>query len=249
MAIAMRRSRNPGKIDKLSLKKSSLINNLVAYWKLDETTGTRTDIVSGNNLSESVTNILSGSGKIGVGRSVSLNGSTEYLLSSSNLLEINNESFTIMCWVFNKAFSDPAAHGYIGKNNTSNNARSYILRYDTATTNYLLGLSANGIASSLNLTASNFGSPAIYNWHLLIGWWDKANSIAGISVNNTVNTATYSAGIFNNTGTPFTIGAYANSTFYANALIDGCALWKRALSPAERLELWNGGYGIDYPFS
>ena len=73
---------------------SSLLTDLVAYWKMDELSGTRVDAYGSNDLSAVNAPIAVG----GAGVYAALNASTKALTSSDANLGAANTSFTVSVW-------------------------------------------------------------------------------------------------------------------------------------------------------
>src|SRR5206468_1328963 len=48
---------------------------------------------------------------------------------------------------------------------------------------------------------------------------------------------------------PFTLGQTVPSLYYLDGRLDGVGFWKRVLTANERADLFNGGVGVEYPFT
>lgn len=98
-----------------STAESTLTNNLISFWKLEEASGTRVDEVSGYDLTDNNT-VAQGTGKIG--------NAAEFVdANSESLTHVSNSDFqtgdvdwTWAGWVkFNDLASDPGIAGKTGE--------------------------------------------------------------------------------------------------------------------------------------
>lgn len=226
---------------------SSLLTGLIAYYKLDEASGTRVDSTGrGNDLTP--TNAPGNTaGKIG--NAVDLTAaSSQYLSIADNAdMSTGDIDFTIAGWFNLKSKS--ANRTLFSRFNNSGNQREYLIDYDSGDDRIRFQVSADGAATT-TVVGTSAGSPSINTWYLVIAWHDATANTINIQIDNgTIDSASHSGGALNSTSN-FQIGAreISGSENYADARIDEVGFWKKVFTSTERLSLWNGGTGLTYPF-
>lgn len=220
----------------------ALKTGLVAYFKLDETSGNRADSFGSNTLTDNNT-VTSATGLFSTCASFA-SASSEYLSILDNAaLSTGNIDFSIQAWV--NLTTKVSNRVVVSKWGDSQN--EYILYWDLPQDRWSFAVSSNLTASTV-LTGTNGGSPSAGTWYHLIAWHDAANDQIGICVNNgTPNTAVYSSGITDGTHF-FAIGRNGDTTFpqYLNGSIDEVGFWKKVLTASERGQLYRNGAGLAY---
>lgn len=224
----------------------ALTDSIVAYWTLDESSGSRADSAGSNTLTDN-NSVSSGTGIINSAGSFA-RASSKYLSISDNAaLSMGDIDCTFTAWV--KLQTKPSAFmDVLGKHNGATIVGSdYLLYWDWTSDRF--GLTVyQGASNTGTATANNFGAPATGTWYFIAAWHDSVNNLVGISVNaGTANTTTYSSGI-NDTTEAFRMGANALGSYW-DGLIDEVGVWKRKLSSGDITSLYNGGAGLAYPFS
>lgn len=217
----------------------SLTNNLAAYWKLDEASGTRVDSVGANNLTDGNT-VTQAVGKV-VNAAQFTSANSEYLSIADNAtLSTGDIDFTIACWVY---FDALGTMEYIVQkfDNSGGAGEEFRLFYDSSVNRFRWA-----VGSSTTVLANTFGAPSTGTWYFITCYHDSIANSIGIAVNNgTADTAGLVGGPSNGTG-PFQIGA-SDSTgtpgSFMNGRIDEVGFWKRVLTPQERADLYHGGLG------
>lgn len=217
--------------------RSTLLDGLVAYWKLDEASGNRLDSVGANHLAPtgSPGNAL---GKVGNALALASASSQSVGVASNAVVQAGDIDFSFSVWIW--LTTKAASQAILCKR--SGAAYEYDLYYGVGTDR--LRFFANGV----EVAAATFGSPALATWLHLYAQYDSVANLLGLSVNNgTLNTAALA------TGGSVTSGAFAIGTespgVYFNGRIDEVAFYKRVLTAAERTALYNAGNGLTYPFS
>lgn len=226
-----------------------LSDSLIAYWKLEEASGTRLDELSGCggsgcDLTDNNT-VGQAAGKLG--------NAALFLTANSESLSINDHAdlstgdidFSIAAWVY--LDSKGANRGLVTKQSGTTAATiDYQLIFHNGVDRYRLGVSNGSTITSVD--ASNYGSPALATWVYIVAWHDAANDTLNIQVNNgTVNSTSYSTGV-QDTAASFKMGTTTTSSYH-NGRMDAVGFWKKVLTADERTLLWNGGAGCDYPFT
>lgn len=240
----------PAQMMNIAYKKapSTLLNNLVSYWKLDESSGNAADSVGSNTLTASGAGFAAG--KINNGDSQTAG---QYF-GRGDSCGITNGSFSVSTWIKPTALptADQSSYAntqvFYAHGNTSVNVSFFMTLNRTAgvqqiTINRQRQLAENG---QINY---NFTTPTSSFTHV-VGTFD--GTTLTLYVNGT-SVATYTVTGLNGSGGPVTdetrIGGEAGTYGSAYAgLIDETGLWSRALTSAEVSSLYASGAGNQYPF-
>jgi hypothetical protein len=212
----------------------ALRTGLLAYYRMEEATGSPRMDSSGNELSlNSVAAVSRATGKLGY--AASFNGTTQYLSCGVNPFAGLGQ-FYISAWV-----------------RTSTNVGQAIIGVEGS---MFFGMEpdADG-ALGLQLVRVSGGNVAICNgptvphdgdWHFVAGAYDGLALYTSVDNGGPVGagaTGTIDAG----TGV-LRIGTDVQNRFM-NGQIDALGIWNRILTEEETAELYNGGAGREYPFT
>lgn len=231
----------------LLASRSSLLRGLVAYWPLDEVSGTRADI-SGNGLFLTDNNtVTQAAGKIGSAAAFTAANNEFFTRGDHPLLSMGDLDFTVALWAY---LTDKTADRVlIGKGDAGAAATlEYMIEYFNGTDRFRWRV-GDGSSNSAIATANTLGSPATETWYFIVAWHDATANTINIQVNNgTVDSAAYSAGSHDN-ASGLWIGKEPNGGFgKMEGRIDEVAVWRRLLTAAERTALYAAGSGRRYPF-
>lgn len=219
----------------------SLLDSLVSYWKLEEASGTRSDSHSTNHLAD-INTVTSNPGKLGTAGQFTA-ASLEYLSVADNAaLSTGDIDFTIAAWVYldSKTTQRPIAGKW------ASGEYEYLLAYHQSNDRFNLFASPDGSAVA-GVAANNLGSPALATWYYVVGSHSATDNALYIWVNNGLPNATaHTAGVRDG-AQAFEVGRNADGT-YMDGRIDGLGFWKRVLTPEDRILLYAGGAGFEYPF-
>lgn len=216
------------------------LSDVVAYWKLDETSGNRAD-ATGNGHTLTPT-----------GSFVVVDGQRNYAIDSEASAAIylgttdvddfrpGANPFSVQAWVQLDALT--AAGQFIGNWTSSGNLRGWSLLGDTGPT---MGfrLSPDGVNV---YTANSNGTPSFSPaWHHYVGVY--TGSKIKLYQDGVLQTdeVTYSSGVFANC-TPLRVSSYPSGSA-VNARIDELCYWSNALTQADVTLLYNAGNGLPYP--
>ncbi len=224
----------------------SLLANLVAFWELEEASGSRADARGSNTLTDNNT-VTQAAGKVGNAAQFTAS-SGEYLSIADNAaLSMGDIDFTIAAWVY----LDTKANEVIAaKYRTNTSQREYLLYYaatDGATQRFVFLVSPNGVSTNL-VVANNFGEPSTSTWHFVVAWHDSVANTINIQIDDgAADSTAHSTGVFNGTD-DFRIGALYTSapTYFLNGRIDQVGIWKRTLTTTDKTWLYNSGNGRSY---
>jgi len=219
--------------------------DLISYYPLNETGGTRVDSVGSNDLSDNAT-VTSNPGQIGTAAQFTA-ANSEYLNVADNPEHsFADEDFAIAGWFY--LDSKAANLSAVTKWNVQTVSREYALSYLTVSDRFAFSVSGDGSAFT-ELLADDFGSPSTGVWHFIVVEHNATSNEISIQINNgTVDTTAHTTGV--NDGTAdFRLGALVGGAGNTVAFWDGrqdeIAIWERLLTTTERTELYNNGNGVD----
>lgn len=225
----------------------ALTDNLVAYWKLDESSGNRADSTGlGSTQQEASGSVSSATGKISSGASfVKANNRWLRCPSNSNV-SMGNISFTVTCWV--KLTTKAADTIFVSKCGATNG--TWQVTYKVANDRFVFqtwGLAS--YAGYAEVVAAAAGSPSTGTWYFVVCTHNASTDTISIQVNNDGG---------NNSAAANSNGTYVESTNdlsfstgdpaqQLDGVLDEVGIWKRTLTSVERSNLYNNGSGLVYP--
>lgn len=217
------------------------LTNFVAYWKLDEASGTRNDQSANvQHLTDNNT-VTSAAGKVG-NAAVFVTANSEYLSrADSTTLSTGNITFSFALWV--RLTNKTALQSYIQK--WSGVQQEYILAYSLIADRLVFGVSNTG--SNYNgVNADTLGSPSSGVWYFIYSCHNADTDLLKISVNNgAVDAAAFTLGVIDSSA-EFRIGGGEGGIPFASEDVDEVGFWKRDLTTAELTYLYNSGAGRTY---
>jgi hypothetical protein len=235
---------------------STLNNNIVAYWKFDETgivdRAPSVGTITLTNLPvPGVVGPTSGTGKINNGVDFE-DVSAVYFENGPDPAAVDfsgTQSFTIAAWA--QTESQGQRRTIICKYDAGGNAQWY-LQYRNTDDHWIFGISTNGTAET-EIDSDNQGAIADATWYFIVGWYNSADNTINMRVGtgSTLQAADTpvgisAAGLFNSTSV-LRVGRLTSAGYF-DGLIDEIGIWNRVLTSAEIVELFNGGTGKSYPF-
>jgi hypothetical protein len=227
---------------------STLLNNLVAYWKLDEASGnTRADSVGGNTLSESFGSVSTASHISNAAQFVAADDDALTATDSASL-SLNGTDWTIALWA--RRDSDAGHAGYEAmvqkqSGDTWGNLEWGIF-YDRPNSRFEAGVSNGG---SGFFVFGNTSSVSNGTWYFVVVKWNNSTQTLSISLNNgTFNDQTIGGQTIQDGGGQLRIGSDRTASGPTNFAIDEVGIWKRILTADELTALYNSGSGTTYPF-
>jgi hypothetical protein len=222
---------------------AAVIDNLTAYWTLDEASGNRLDSVAslaGVDVSNvgtvgSVTGKLSNAGSF-----VGANGQVLKVTDTAAISFAGD--MTITAWV---QLASKPSFARVAQKGTSG-AYEYVLYYRSDTDRFE-GYICSAAQTCTAITANSFGAPSNSTFYFLMLVHNDAADQIKISVNcGTQDTTAHAAGMWDGTS-DLTIGADAAPTNGWDGLIDAVGFW-RADKTSDCASLYNSGSGLEYPF-
>ena len=232
---------------------NSLTNNLVSYWKMDESSDTRYDSFANFDLIPTGS-ILSETG-IRNGAALFSNAGDSILVNQSSLLIGSpGANWSISTWVYMTQTDDTNSRWMINKGMNSQSNLTVNILYSKPDDRFTIQVSSDGSnATRVQLLANSLGGVSLNTWYNIIGWVSN-NSHVGISVNLSVNTAVISTAMYASTAPYFAVGGTlqgadtsgANITGVIDGRIDETSVWSRVLTSTERTQIYAGGSGNTY---
>jgi hypothetical protein len=212
---------------------SSLLTDLVSYWKLDETSGTRFDSAGSNNLTDN-NSVGSALGKV-YPLAAQFTATNQSLSNSSVTI---GTTLTVAVWIY--LDSDFVA----GDENT-------IFSFGDLGNASLFGVDfgGNNILRwySTPDTIINAGTIAINTWTFIVAKLVD-NSSLSVKINDGVPVSTAKSGSINPTTYLLLAANSPGDDTPFPGRIGPLAVWSRETTDDEDTELYNGGSGLAYPF-
>jgi hypothetical protein len=222
----------------------ALTDDLVSYWKMDETSGTRYD---SNGY---VVNDLADFNTVGYDTGVISNGgsffagSSEYLYRDSNTsLQLGSTNWTMAFWC--KLAASNGYQTFIAKRSDTTNDREYQVWNCDGVIQIQVSSSGTLFDTTLNLYPELYPPPA-GTWTFITTWYNGTSVF--IQGNNGDVYSTSCAGVYNGDA-QFRLGVSRDpGGDNLTGMIDEVGLWKCVLSSADKTKLYNGGTALTYPF-
>ncbi len=221
------------KIAQKDINETVASDNLVGWWKLDETSRNTVYDSSGYGNHGTIENMSSDN--IGVtgllNRCLDFDSANNDFISfsSPNNIPIADEPYTISCWIYARSHGSNGLVGW-GNYGTSLEVNAFRLGTSNRLNSYWWGSGDNDlIVIVFNLTG---------NWHHLVTTYDGTTKyifLNGIQVGSE-NPPTHIVPNANN----LTIGK-TNTTEYFNGKIDDVRIYNRSITPSEIQALYNQG--------
>ena len=225
---------------------SAYKTNLVSWWALDETSGTRYDAHGSNDLTD-VNTVGYGTGKVSNGADFVAANVEYFTVDSNSTLQTGGTDFTVTLWFYTHAIAINNSY-LISKVATSNLEFQLTIRYVDNLLRFVLwdaGTTAKALNSSVAIS--------INTWYFAAIRWNNTTKLQEVIINaGTPTTATQTGAAITSGTAPFRIANSAggvapiDSTVNHDGLIDEVAFWKRVLTNDEVSWLYNAGNGRAY---
>ena len=235
----------------------ALTDNIISYYKLDETTGTTVTDSVGNQNGTLQSNSAFGTGKINNGLVTSSDKSSNagILFGANDSHDISQYPFTISAW-FKTSYNTAQDNSYMhifDTQKTTTNYSGFWLSMAMGVTSVDRGkinlFYRNSSGSNYKLTTSSTYNDG--NWHFVAAtissdgdmklYIDNGSALTGTTASGSLFTSTKSSSIgVNVSGAP-------NDVWVGS--LDEIGLWSRELTSTEVASLYNSGAGLQYPFT
>jgi sulfur relay (sulfurtransferase) DsrC/TusE family protein len=210
----------------------ALIDDLISYYKLDETSGAVIDSTDNGNNGTNVGAIPNQEGIIGTSYNFTENQYVDTNYTGNSTL---NDEITVSMWVYPMKSEEIRT---IFAKNVNAGDRNFELYVDSLKPLFLTG----GIESFL------WGSQTLdlNEWNMITITYSKSDEKAKMYINGAFdNETTHSSSLTSNTNS-YRIGNYNLGAM--SGKIDEVGIWSRALTSTEVSDLYNSGDGLAYPF-
>jgi len=227
---------------------NSILDRLVSYWAMEQTSGNRTDSNLAVTLVDNNT-VTSGNGIIRNGAQFTL-ANSEYLSTVTDdtvLFSFGDTDYTIAAWV---NLDTIATSQNIVSKYSSDTVRDYFLQYATSASDFFRFIVYDGGTTAIGSVSSAAGiSTGV--WYFIVAYHDATNNLVGISINGATPTTAATTGTAASTASLFYAGGRQGGAAlqYMNGRADEVGVWRRVLSNAEIAYLYNNGKGKTYPLS
>jgi len=206
----------------------------VAYYKLDETSGSvldATGVNDGSNINSTTTDV---SGIINTAYDFTTTDQTRIEVPDDTSLNFT-DTFTINFWA---DFDSITSGGIIHKGSLSGTQGSYAIIIESGIIKVRL--------NNIDITANANDTIGANGWNMITATYDKNAGNIIIYLNGTQSgTTAYSTVITPEAGT-LNIGTYYSNQQTMDGTLDEIGLWDRTLTPGEITELYNSGNGLAY---
>jgi hypothetical protein len=221
---------------------SPLLDDLVAYYKLDETSGTRIDSAGSNNLTDN-NSVGSAAGKIGNAAQF-VGVDLTYLEQASPVIASN--VFSVSAWIYPTSYNGVAAGGIFYQGTGSSDEGLHLSVFDAAVAAETLLFRYDQDSSS---STADDNSISLNTWqHVVVAF--NAGAVA-FYVNAVAKGTDSLPGSNLPLTNPFAIGYWfdkSSSIRFFNGEVDEVGIWTRILTASEITQLYNSGSGLTYPF-
>ena len=214
--------------------RADLTTDLIAYYKLDETSGTTVTDSTGTNNATNYNVTVNQTGKID--KAYDFNGNLAYLQSGAQSFT-GNSNYTISAWIktdvadtyqviFSNGIESPEA-GLKFKINSNNT----------------IGVDLANVVGTTSTSTVSTGT-----WYFVT--LTKSENTYQIYINGSADgsAGTITSSNISAIGTQRIGRDVSSGTDYFNGLLDEVGVWSRALTSQEVSDLYNSGDGISYPF-
>lgn len=228
---------------------------MVAYWKLDESSGDAADALGVENLTNVNTVTYSNVHAIINNGAVFAGGSSQRLRRADDAALSITGDISISFWMY--MTSDPQSTGAQAILTKFGNASGFGYEFEIIPGSTTAGAIQAYYASDAAGSTATYGSTGDNTIHLntlyhVVITMAVATKVITIYINGSSSSVTYgsqaASSIYDNTA-DFLIGArmYGPDHFFYGT-IDEVGLWSRVLTSGEVTSLYNSGAGFSYPF-
>ena len=231
----------------------ALIDNIIAYWKTDESSGNAASEVGGFTLTNNGTTAYS-AGKINNAADFGASNTTKSLTSANTIGLDMSINFTQNCWV--NITTAPgvsvAETWFLWSNNTTANKKgSFGTQYYNNAGTFQLYI--NRADSTANDQTGANQTLNVGTWYMLTITWNGTNNFIYLNGSGTPLITNASTRTGTDTTSGYTegvqVGNDTTNVRWLSGLVDECGVWSRVLTSTEITELYNSGAGLSYPFS
>lgn len=226
----------------------ALIDNLVAYYKLDEASGNATD-ATGNGFTLTNTNTVGfAAGALNNAADYGTANTNKYFRLSNNL-GITGGAITISTWVKMRTEIGTATQNIVIQGDVTSQV-NYLMTYEFngGSRRLLFNRQKQAVSNNTTVGAATLGTTIFnhivlrYDGTNLSGWLNGTKIAADLATSGNGAAAAVSDIILGS-------DQGQTATTYLSAFQDETGIWSRGLSDAEIGQLYNSGTPLAYPFS
>ncbi len=225
---------------------AALTASAVSFWNLEETSGTRSDSFSSNNLNSS-NGVTQSVGKVLNAAHFTSSSSQSLTIADNDSLGTGDIDFSISAWVYLDSIGGAGVFNTVAAKDDMSVTREWVLFTGNGNPRLRFATSSTGSSSTGNTQVSATTTVTTGTWYFVVAWQDSINKTLNIQVdNNPVVSNSYTTGP-SHRSSPFVIGADNVFNFW-DGRIDAVGFWKKALTASDRASLYNSGNGLQHPF-
>lgn len=229
----------------------ALIDNLVSYWKLDESSGTRADAHGSNDLTD-VNTVAAATGIINDGADFESTNNESLTISDASQVGLDmTDDMSVSLWMKIESFPGSKQLAFWDKYKATANQRSVIFQVigSSQVLECRVWSSTDGNSNSTTTNTLSAGT-----WYHIVVTYNASTGAIKIYIDGTeasYSTSTTGASNIAQNTENIRIGArsYDTNINPFDGIMDEYGVWNKVLSSAEVTELYNSGAGLAYPFS
>lgn len=239
----------------------ALTDNISAYWKLDESSGNPADATGNGNTLTNNNTVTYAAAKINNGSTFAAASSQNFSITNASQTGLNlTGDYSFNFWLNLTNLPGATDYGLIYKYNLDTAPNGYDMHIDHTSAAIWFEVVGDGVSTSLLQAKVNTAltTPTdVGSWHMWSFVYHLANpatviiykdgssvaftySFQQITTSNSTNTEVWRMGAANNN---------SGALQFLNGSMDEVGLWARQLSSGEITTLYNGGAGLQYPFT
>jgi len=217
----------------ISLKANNLLNDPIAFWRLEESSGNRTDSTNnGWTLSEGASSVANTTGK--VGNAASFNGTSSKFLKNSSISV--GSTFSVSCWVKLNSYNPNNNLAIWGIGGPSSTTDPITLFVDSST--HFFGI-YNSQSNPGNITTTIVAN--LDTWYHVVSVFTPNDM--KLYINGALAGSETYLDEVDNSWTNFSLSNYydggATPNYPIDATIDEVGIWDLALTSDQILNLYN----------
>lgn len=229
-----------GSVQLMFAEVSSLTNDMIACWPLDEATGTREDDWATFDLTDNNT-VTGTTGPVGLGDASSFaTANSEYLSHADHAsLRMGDFDTTFAVWANLTSIGAGQILAILSKDNSTVDD-GYVLAYSQTDSKFKWLV--NKAVGDEEAESSATYAPGS-GWHFIVCGYDSTNDRIFLSVDNGASVTASMSGPPRAGTAEFRIGDRVAPASFWNGAIAGAVMWGRLLTAGEITTLWAGGNG------
>jgi hypothetical protein len=223
----------------------SLLDDLVSYWKSDES--------SGNLIDEHASYDCADNNTVGTDAGGIINSARSYVPTSAEFFSLADTAdfkaggggdFTFSAWI--KRTSPSNNRSVLTKWGAAN-SREYNLEAQVNADPYAIYWSVSSAGTSGTVTSVNSATnKSDGTWYHCVCYHDAGTGIGLIINDGTPITAAHTGGVVATKSADFRVGSDALNNSHWHGLLDEIGFWHRLLTAQEITDLYNSGAGLAY---